>query len=49
LHDSWIFAARPGAIDSVWRAGRKLVDHGRHIAADTIADRYRRTVAALLA
>ena len=49
LLDRWIFAARPGAIDSVWRAGRKLVDHGRHIAADTIADRYRRTVTALLA
>ena len=49
LLDRWIFAARPGAIDSVWRAGRKLVEHGRHIAADTIADRYRRTVTALLA
>lgn len=49
LLDRWIFAARPGAIDAVWRAGRKLVDHGRHIAADTIADRYRRTVTALLA
>jgi len=49
LLDRWIFAARPDAIDSVWRAGRKLVDHGRHIAADTIADRYRRTVTALLA
>lgn len=49
LLDRWIFAARPGAIDSVWRGGRKLVDHGRHIAADTIADRYRRSVAALLA
>jgi formiminoglutamate deiminase len=49
LLDRWIFAARPGTIDSVWRGGRKLVDHGRHIAADTIADRYRRTVTALLA
>lgn len=49
LLDRWIFAARPGAIDGVWRAGRKLVDHGRHIAADAIAARYRHTVAALLA
>jgi formiminoglutamate deiminase len=49
LLDRWIFAARPGAIDAVWRAGRKLVDHGRHVAADTVADRYRRTVTALLA
>ncbi|MGN6819661.1 MAG: formimidoylglutamate deiminase [Sphingomonas sp.] len=49
LLDRWIFAARPGAIDSVWRAGRKMVEHGRHIAADVVADRYRRTVTALLA
>jgi len=49
LCDRWIFAAGPGAIDSVWRAGRKLVDSGHHIAADTIAARYRRTVTALLA
>jgi len=49
LLDRWIFAARPGAIESVWRGGRKLVDHGRHIAAGAIAERYRRTVAALLA
>jgi formiminoglutamate deiminase len=49
LLDRWIFAARPGAIDGVWRAGRQVVDQGRHIAAAAIADRYRRTVAALLA
>ncbi len=49
LLDRWIFAARDGAIDGVWRAGRKLVEGGRHIAAGAIADRYRRTVAALLA
>lgn len=49
LLDRWIFAAREGAIDHVWRAGRKVVESGRHIAASAIADRYRRTVAALLA
>ncbi len=49
LLDRWIFAARPGAIDGVWRAGSKLVEHGRHIAAEAIADRYRRTIATLLA
>jgi len=49
LLDRWIFAARPGAIDGVWRAGRQVVAQGRHIAADAIADRYRRTIAALLA
>ena len=49
LLDRWIFAARLGAVDGVWRAGRRVVAEGRHIAADTIADRYRRTVTALLA
>lgn len=49
LADRWIFAARDGAIDSVWRAGRKVVESGRHVAAGAIAERYRRTLAALLA
>jgi formiminoglutamate deiminase len=49
LLDRWIFAARPGAIDGVWRAGRQVVDQGRHIASQAIANRYRRTVTALLA
>jgi formiminoglutamate deiminase len=49
LLDRWIFAARPGVIDSVWRAGRQVVDQGRHVAADAIADRYRRTLGKLLA
>lgn len=47
--DAWIFAARHGAIESVWRDGRKWVSSGRHIAAEAVAARYRRTVAALLA
>lgn len=49
LLDRWIFAVRPGVIDNVWRGGRKVVERGRHVAADGIADRYRRTIAALLA
>jgi len=49
LLDRWIFAARDGAIDTVWRAGRLVVKDGRHVAAAAIADRYRRTVASLLA
>ena len=47
--DHWIFAARHGAIDSVWRGGRKWVGGGRHVAAEAVAERYRRTVAGLLA
>ncbi|MBL8651280.1 MAG: formimidoylglutamate deiminase [Sphingopyxis sp.] len=47
--DRWVFAARSNAIDCVWRAGRKWVEAGRHVARDAIADRYRRAVTALLA
>lgn len=49
LIDSWIFAARGGAVDCVWRRGRKIVSQGRHIARDSIASRYRGTLAKVLA
>ena len=49
LLDRWIFAAGPVAVDRVWRAGRLVVEQGRHIAAHVITERYRRTVTALLA
>ena len=49
LLDAWIFAARHGAVASVWRGGRQCVADGRHIAAQAVADRYRATVASLLA
>ncbi|GAA0299078.1 formimidoylglutamate deiminase [Sphingomonas oligophenolica] len=49
LLDRWIFAARHGAIDCVWRGGRKWVEGGRHVDADAVAERYRRTVGGLLA
>lgn len=48
LLDGWIFAARTGVIDSVWRRGRKVVTGGRHVARDAIATRYRGTLARLL-
>jgi formiminoglutamate deiminase len=47
--DSWIFAARSGAVDSVWRRGVKVVSDGRHRNADAVAGRYRATLARLLA
>ncbi len=47
LLDRWIFAG--GAVDTVWRGGRKCVKDGRHIAAEAVAARYRRTVEQLLA
>ncbi|SEH13289.1 formimidoylglutamate deiminase [Sphingopyxis sp. YR583] len=49
LLDRWIFAARAGAIDSVWRAGIKRVEKGRHVEADAIGAAYRTCVARLLA
>ncbi len=41
LLDSWIFAARCGAIDSVWARGRKVVVGGRHVARETFERRFR--------
>jgi len=49
LLDRWIFAARAGAVDSVWRAGVKRVERGRHVDADAIGAAYRTCVARLLA
>ncbi|MBR2171526.1 formimidoylglutamate deiminase [Sphingopyxis sp.] len=48
LLDRWIFAARAGAVDSVWRAGVKRVAKGRHVDADAIGAAYRGCVARLL-
>ncbi len=47
--DSWIFAARGGAIDTVWRRGAKVISGGRHRHADAIAQRYRAALARILA
>ena len=49
LLDRWIFAARAGAIDGVWRAGVKRVVKGRHVEADAIGAAYRACIARLLA
>lgn len=47
--DRWTFAARGGAVDGVWRAGKQVVSGGRHVARDAIAARYRQVLAGLLA
>jgi len=47
--DRWVFAARGGAVDGVWRAGQQVVSGGRHVARDAIAARYRDTLTRLLA
>jgi formimidoylglutamate deiminase len=49
LLDRWVFAVRGGAIDTVWRGGRKWVERGRHVAGDEIRANYRRTLERLLA
>ncbi|HEY2482258.1 MAG TPA: formimidoylglutamate deiminase [Caulobacteraceae bacterium] len=49
LLDGWVFAARGGAVDTVWRRGAKVVEGGRHVRAHAIAERYRRILARVLA
>ena len=49
LLDRWIFAARAGAIDGVWRAGVRRVVAGRHIDSEAIGAAYRACVARILA
>jgi formimidoylglutamate deiminase len=41
LLDGWIFATRWEAIDTVWARGRKVVAGGRHVARETIEQRFR--------
>ncbi|MCD9086916.1 formimidoylglutamate deiminase [Stenotrophomonas sp. SY1] len=49
LLDSWLFAARNGALRSVWRNGRELVRDGRHVNRAAIAARYRAALGRILA
>ncbi|MFD1611187.1 formimidoylglutamate deiminase [Sphingomonas tabacisoli] len=49
LLDRWIFAAGRSAVDAVWRGGVRCVSNGRHVAAQAVASRYRRTLEKLLA
>jgi cytosine/adenosine deaminase-related metal-dependent hydrolase len=46
--DAWIFAARGGCVDKVWRGGALRVSGGRHVASEAIAGAYRRVVKRLL-
>lgn len=49
LLDGWIFGANRPAVESVWRAGKPVVQGGRHVARDAVAADYRKTLAKLLA
>ena len=47
--DIYVFAGRRDMIDSVWRAGAKLVTNGRHHRRAEIAARYRKALEYVLA
>jgi formiminoglutamate deiminase len=47
LLDGWIFAGDRSCVRDVWCAGRRVVAEGRHVQADAILARYRRTVRTL--
>ena len=47
LLDSFIFAGG-GTIDGVWRAGRKVVANGEHVAREVVAREFRAAVARVL-
>jgi formiminoglutamate deiminase len=48
LLDSWVFAARNGALRSVWRRGRQCVADGRHLQRDTITARFAQALRSVL-
>ncbi|MCP8937100.1 formimidoylglutamate deiminase [Alsobacter sp. SYSU M60028] len=47
LLDSLVFSARGTGVDSVWTAGRKRVEAGRHVERERVAERFRRVMADL--
>ncbi len=46
--DSWVFSGGRQLVDCVWRAGEKVVSHGRHRHREAIVARYRRALKNLL-
>lgn len=49
LLDNWIFAARNGCIDSVWKRGQQLVSEGRHRDSASVTARYLKVVDRIMA
>jgi formimidoylglutamate deiminase len=49
LLDNWIFSARYGCIDTVWKRGRKLVSGGQHIGNAEVTARYLKVVDRIMA
>ncbi|KAF1015568.1 MAG: 8-oxoguanine deaminase [Stenotrophomonas maltophilia] len=48
LLDSWIFAARNGALRDVWRHGRQVVADGRHLQRSAITARFAQALQGVL-
>ncbi len=48
LLDSWVFAARNGALRTVWRHGRPCVSDGRHHQRDAITARFAQALRGVL-
>lgn len=46
--DGWIFGARGGVVDRVWRRGRLMVEDGRHVGKGGVIERYSATLNRLL-
>jgi cytosine/adenosine deaminase-related metal-dependent hydrolase len=44
--DAWIFAR--ANVDCVWVGGQKLVENGRHVKREAIAERFRRVIKVLV-
>ena len=49
LLDNWIFAARHGCIDTVWKRGQKWVSQGQHRSSANITARYLKVVDRIMA
>lgn len=49
LLDSWIFAARGGCIDTVWKRGQQVVAGGQHKDSEAITARYLKVVDRIMA
>ena len=49
LLDNWIFAARHGCIDTVWKRGQKWVSQGQHRSSANISARYLKVVDRIMA
>jgi formimidoylglutamate deiminase len=48
LLDGWLFAAGRSPVASVYAGGRRVVEAGRHVAAEATAERFGRVMRRLL-